>query len=141
MAGQRRCMLDTNIASFAIRGGNPPLERRLVAYPMSALCISVITEAELLVGGAKKPQAANLKTAVQQFLELVEVLAWDRKAAAAYGKLRAALELQGTPLGNLDTLIAAQAIASGCVLVSNDKALARTPGLQVEDWSVDARGA
>jgi tRNA(fMet)-specific endonuclease VapC len=60
----------------------------------------------------------------------------DRKAAGAYGPLRAMLEQQGTPLGNLDTLIAAHAVATGSVLVSNDKALSRTPGLRVEDWSV-----
>lgn len=134
-----RYMLDTNIASFAIRGANDALQAKLGAHPVSGLCISAITEAELLVGLAKRPQAGALKIAVHGFLQLVEVLAWDRKAAAAYGTLRATLERQGTPLGNLDTLIAAHAIASGCVLVSNDKALARTPGLKVEDWSVKRR--
>ncbi|MEO7851205.1 MAG: type II toxin-antitoxin system VapC family toxin [Rubrivivax sp.] len=129
-------MLDTNIASFAIRGANDALQSRLGAHAMSALCLSAITEAELLVGLAKRPQARTLKIAVQEFLQLVEVLAWDSKAADAYGTLRATLERQNTPLSNLDTLIAAHAIAAGCVLVSNDKALARTPGLRVEDWSV-----
>jgi tRNA(fMet)-specific endonuclease VapC len=62
------------------------------------------------------------------------VIAWDRKAAAAYGALRAELESQGTPLGNLDMLIAAH--ATGSVLVTHDKALLRTPGVQVEHWSV-----
>jgi len=103
---------------------------------MSVLCLSAITGAELLVGLATQPQARTLKIAVQQFLQRVDVLAWDSKAAAADGTLRATLERQGTPLGNLDTLIAAHAIAAGCVLVSNDKALAPTPGLRVEDWSV-----
>ena len=136
MAREPRFMLDTNTASFAIRGANDALRGKLGTHPMHSLCISAITEAELLVGLAKRPQAANQRVAVLQFLQLVEVLAWDRKAAAAYGPLRAMLEQQGTPLGNLDTLIAAHAIATGSVLVSNDKALSRTPGLRVEDWSV-----
>lgn len=136
MVGASRYMLDTNIASYIIRGGNKVLQARLSLHPLSALCISAITEAELLFGVARRPEAVVLKTAVSEFLRLVQVLPWDGVAAAAYGTLRARLESQRTPLGNLDTLIAAHAIACGCVLVSNDKALARVPELRVEDWSV-----
>jgi tRNA(fMet)-specific endonuclease VapC len=135
MVAKRRYMLDTHIASFAIRGANSALQARLRAHPAAELTVSTITEGELLTGLAKLPQAVALKVAVHEFLQLVDVIAWDRKAAAAYGTLRAELERRGTPLGNLDMLIAAHAIATGSVLVTNDKALLHTPGLQVEDWS------
>jgi tRNA(fMet)-specific endonuclease VapC len=59
---------------------------------------------------------------------------WDSAAADAYGRLRAALEAAGTPMGNLDTMIAAHALAEGCVVVTRDKAFGRVPGLLVEDW-------
>ena len=135
MVATRRFMLDTNIASFIVRGANEALKTRLHAQPIADTCISAITEGELLFGLAKRPEASALKTAVHELLYLVEVMPWDSRAAAAYGGLRATLERQGTPLGNLDTLIAAHAIATGSILVTNDKALVRTQGLQAEDWS------
>jgi tRNA(fMet)-specific endonuclease VapC len=113
-----------------------PLRAKLLAAPLAGLCISSMAEAELLYGLARRPEATALKTAVQAFMHHVDVLPWDGAAAAAYGSLRAALEKQGTPLGNLDTLIAAHALATGSVPVTSDKALKRTPGLMTADWTV-----
>ena len=134
MATARRFMLDTNIASFIIRGPGEALRARLRATPLPGTCISSITEAELLYGLAKKPGATALREAVASFVRHVEVLPWDSAAAAAYGELRAGLEARGAPIGNLDTLIAAHALAAGCTLATNDKAFVRVPGLAVEDW-------
>ena len=44
------------------------------------------------------------------------------------------MEAAGTPLGNLDTLIAAHALAADAVMVTNDHAFSRVPGLVVENW-------
>ena len=88
----------------------------------------------MLYGLARKPGATNLQTAVREFLMRVDVLAWDSAAATRYGVLRAALEASGTPLGNLDTLIAAHALATDAVLVTRDQAFARVPTLVVENW-------
>jgi len=128
-------MLDTNIASYLIRGPNPALAARLRGIQMTQLCISSVTQGELLYGLARKPGATNLQIAVREFLARVEVLAWDSVAATRYGVLRAALEAGGTPLGNLDTLIAAHALATQAVLVSNDQAFRRVPTLTVENWT------
>jgi tRNA(fMet)-specific endonuclease VapC len=128
-------MLDTNIASFIVRGPNVALRTRLSATAPGSICLSAVSEAELLYGLARKPEARALRRAVASLLKHLTVLPWDRACAPAYGDLRAGLEARGSPLGNLDTLIAAHALASGCVLVSNDKALARVPGLLVEDWT------
>ncbi len=130
----QRYMLDTNIASYIVRGPSPALAARLVAVPMAQLCVSAITQAELLYGVARKPGATNLQTAVREFLMRIDVLAWDNVAGARYGTLRAALEAAGTPLGNLDTLIAAHALAEDAVLVTNDQAFAKVAGLQLENW-------
>ena len=135
MQAPRRFMLDTNIASFIVKGANDGLKAKLRAYPIGDMCLSAITEGELLFGLAKRPDATAIKKAVHGLLQLVEVLPWDGGAAQAYGKLRASLEQQGTSLGNLDTLIAAHAIALGSVLVTNDKALLRALGEKAEDWS------
>jgi tRNA(fMet)-specific endonuclease VapC len=63
------------------------------------------------------------------------VLPWNAEAAERYGTLRATLESQGTPLGSLDTLIAAHALASRCTLVTNDKAFGRVAEIAVQDWT------
>lgn len=137
LVGARLFMLDTNIASFIVRGPKEALRARLIATPMAALCVSAITEAELLFGLARRPEATALKIGVHAFLRHVQVLPWDSTVAVVYGDLRATLESRGAPLGTLDTLIAAHALAASSTLVSNDKAMARTPGLQVEDWTLE----
>ena len=132
----RRYMLDTNIASYIVRGRSPPLAARLVAVPMAQLCVSAITQGELLYGVARKPGATNLQIAVHEFLMRVDVLPWTHAAGTRYGLLRAVLESAGTPLGNLDTLIAAHALSEDATLVSNDKAFTAVPGLTLENWMV-----
>ena len=130
----KRYMLDTNIASYIIRGPNSALTARLIEIAMAQLCVSSITQGELLYGLARKPGASSLQTAVREFLMRIDVLPWDSAAATRYGILRAALELGGTPLGNLDTLIAAHALAADAILVTHDQAFARVPALVDENW-------
>ena len=134
MAAAPRYMLDTHIASYIVRGPGAALAARLVAVPMAQLCVSSITEGEMLYGLARRPGATALQTAVREFLKRLDVLPWDSAAATHYGVLRAALEAAGTPLGNLDTLIAAHALATDATLVTNDRAFTRVPGLVVENW-------
>ena len=129
-----RYMLDTNMASYIVRGADPALAARLTAVPMSQLCVSSITQGELLYGLARRPGATNLQIAVREFLARLDVLAWGSEAATQYGILRATLEASGTPLGNLDMQIAAHALAMGAILVTNDQAFARVPALALENW-------
>jgi len=130
-----RYLLDTNTVSYVIKGNLPRVRERLLKVPMSQLGISVITEAELRFGLARKPEAEKLKIVVEEFLLRVEVLQWDSEAAKHYARVRAVLELAGEPIGNLDLMIAAQALAAGAVLVTSDRVFRRVKGLRVEDWS------
>jgi tRNA(fMet)-specific endonuclease VapC len=128
-------MLDTNTISSLIKK-NPAVSRRIASFPMERLCLSVISEGELLYGLAKKPNARNLHLAVQEFLKRVDVLVWDTDVAEHYGVLRAELEASGNVLGPLDMQIAAHASQLGAVLVTNDQAFQRIKKLKVEDWTV-----
>lgn len=130
-----RYLLDTNTASYVINGNFPRVRERLLKVPMAEVGVSVVTEAELRFGVAKRPEAAALKTVVEEFLLRVEVLPWDSEAAQHYALIRAALEKAGSPMGNLDLMIAAQAVAAGVVLVTHDHVFRRVKGLRVEDWS------
>ncbi len=130
-----RYLLDTNIASYVIKGNVAHVRENLRRVPMSDVGISAVTEAELRFGVARKPQATRLELAVQEFLLRVEILAWDSAAARYYAILRSALEDSGTPMGNLDIMIAAQALAADAILVSHDRVFHRVKHLKVEDWT------
>jgi tRNA(fMet)-specific endonuclease VapC len=127
-------LLDTNIASYIIKG-NIAVRRRLVTVPMDDVAISSVTEGELKYGVAKLTDNARLKTIVEAFLVRVNVRPWDSSAAQCYGPLRAGLEAGGAGLANLDTMIAAHALARGSILITHDKAFARVKGLALEDWT------
>lgn len=128
-------MLDTNTVSHLIKK-HPVVSRRILDVPMTSLCISSITEGELLFGLAKRPDAKRLHTAVKEFLLRVDALPWDSDTAACYGTVRANMERQGKTLGSLDLLIATHALNIGAVLVTNDRAISQVAGLHVEDWTV-----
>ena len=129
-----RFMLDTNICIYAIKHRPPEVIAALRAHESAGLGLSSVTVAELYFGVAKSGSARNL-SALEQFLAPLELADFDRSAAAACGPLRAAMEAAGTPIGPLDTQIAAHALALGVTLVSNNtREFARVPGLRLENW-------
>jgi tRNA(fMet)-specific endonuclease VapC len=130
-----RYLLDTNMASYVIKGNIPRVRERLVRVPMAEVGISVITEAELRFGVARKPEAARLREAVEEFLLRVEILPWDSEAAKSYAAIRTDLERAGEPMGNLDMMIAAHALAATVVLVTHDRVFHRLKHLKIEDWT------
>jgi len=134
-----RYLLDTNIASCVIKGNSPAVDRRLVKVAMAELAVSAVTEGELRFGAARLPQAVRLQAMIEDFFLRVAVLPWDSDAARQYGQLRAALEREGQPMGNLDAMIGAHALALDVVLVTNDHAFARIKKLKVVDWTKGQR--
>lgn len=129
-------LLDTNTASYIIKGNIPAVHRRLARIPISQVFISSVTEAELRYGVAKRPAATKLQQLVEEFLLRVTVLPWDTHAAKQYGQLRADLERLGQPIGNLDMMIGSHALAVGAILVTNDGVFGRIKKLKLEDWTV-----
>jgi tRNA(fMet)-specific endonuclease VapC len=134
-----RYLLDTNTVSYIFKGNFPAVRRRVAEVPFSQLSISTVTEGELRFGIARQPAATRLHAVIEDFLLRVSILPWDSAAAQHYGHLRAALERDGRPMGNLDTKIAAHALASGATLVTSDRAFARIKKLKVEDWTKRSR--
>lgn len=130
-----RYLLDTNTASYVIKGKPPLVRENLLRVPMSEVGISVVTEAELRFGVARKPAATQLRLAVDEFLLRVEILPWESPAARHYATIRSSLEDSGTPMGNLDMMIAAQALAGGATLITHDRIFRRVEELRIEDWT------
>jgi tRNA(fMet)-specific endonuclease VapC len=132
-------MLDTNTVSYIAKGHSKAARARMLNLEEDeVVCLSVITEAEIRYGLAKRPEAVALRERMEWFLAAVKVLPWGRDEARAYGVLRANLESSGKTLENMDMLIAAHAIAIGAVLVTNDKAFAQVEDLHAtENWATD----
>ncbi|MCX4025609.1 type II toxin-antitoxin system VapC family toxin [Endozoicomonas sp. SM1973] len=128
-------MLDTNTASYIIKGVSQ-VKERLCSVAMASVSISAITEAELLRGVARKPEAKHLANLVKEFLLRVNILPWNSDAAEAYAKLRTSCEKDGFSLGTMDMLIASHSVAVKATLITNDKAFYNVERLlSLEDWT------
>ena len=128
-------MLDTNICIAIIRRRPEAALRRLRGKAIGQVGISSLTLAELQYGAARSREPAAARDALAEFVLALEVAPFDDAAAAIYGEVRAQLESRGQPIGPIDTLIAAHALALDTVLVTNNvREFRRVRGLVVEDW-------
>ena len=131
-----RYMLDTNVCVELIRGRAPAIFDRLRRFDVDEVALSSITLAELEYGAAKSSNPARHRELLAKFLAPLAVLPFDTLAGESYGDLRAALEREGTPIGPLDTLIAAHAVSLGATLVTNNqREFRRVRGLHIENWT------
>jgi tRNA(fMet)-specific endonuclease VapC len=113
-------MLDTDISSYIIKGGYGAVEQHLRTTSPSNICISAMTRAELLYGLKILPARHHLHQAVHRFLKVTAMLPWDAEAANFHAEIKHQLKAAGTPIGDMDMLIAAHAIAADAVLVTNN---------------------
>jgi len=128
-----RYLLDTNVISAVLRSPHGKLAARLSAVPGHRLCTSIIVAAELRYGAAKMPSPRLLRS-VEEVLSAIDIMPFDVPADEIYAGLRAELERKGRPIAANDLLIAAHALALGCVVVTDDGDFGRVPGLTVENW-------
>ena len=129
-------MLDTDIASYIIKGRPQGVEAKLAALEPSRVCVSVITRAELLYGLKRLPPAHRLHIGVRRFLRIVRVLSWDAEAADFYADIRHELVSTGQVIGEMDMMIAAHSLAAAAVLVTNNtRHFERIPApLILQNW-------
>ncbi len=128
-------LLDTDICVEIIRARSLPLIKKMRQTAPQAVALSTITLAELRFGAYRSSDPARNLRALQSFIAPLSILDFDVDAAEAYGQVRSALEGAGTPIGPLDTLIAAHALSLGLTLVTNnEREFRRVPGLAVENW-------
>ncbi len=130
-----RFLLDTNICIYIIKQKPPELIKKFNNYNVGDIGISSITVAELEYGVKKSQKVQQNQQALNQFLLPLTIFDFDYLAAQTYGEIRTTLEKQGNPIGALDLLIAAVAIAHELTLVTNNtKEFDRIPILKLENW-------
>lgn len=132
-------MLDTNVVSDIVKRRSPVARLRLYSLGRGeTICVSAITDAGIRYGLAKKREALRLRSLMEEFLGNTRVMAWGREEARIYGNLKAKLESFGKSLGAMDMMIAAHAVATGAVLVTNDKAFGQVEDLRgLVNWATD----
>ena len=127
-------MLDTDICSYVLKTKSTKLAKRFQAETGN-IAISELVLGELRFGADNhQNRTQEIHDLIDDFILRLEVVPWA--ASATYGKLRALLDRRGTPIGNLDTLIAAHALHLGDVLVTNNtKHFERVPELKLINWN------
>jgi len=127
-------LLDTNICIYLINAKPPAVLARFQQYRLGDIGLCSVVAAELAFGVAKSGSVRN-RQALEMFLAPLTILPFDAASVWAYGELRADLERRGTPIGSLDTLIAAHALSQQARLVTNNtREFAKVPGLLLDNW-------
>ena len=127
-------MLDTNICIFTIKN-KPQMVREAFNRHHGQLCISAVTLMELIYGAEKSAAPERNLAVIEGFAARLEVLPFDKEAAAHNGMIRSELAKAGKPIGPYDQMIAGHARSRGFIVVTNNlREFERVPGLRVEDW-------
>jgi tRNA(fMet)-specific endonuclease VapC len=127
-------VLDTNTVIYFFKGQGRVAER-LSAEAPSEIALPAVVLYELMVGLFRSGQPERRRAQLAELARSVAVLPFGTQEAEHAARLRTTLETAGQPIGPLDTLIAATALAHGATLVTrNTRELGRVPGLVVEDW-------
>lgn len=129
-------LLDTNIVIYTLKNRITDFRNKIERVGIDNVAVSSLTIAELEYGAAKSnnPDAARAK--LYEFLMPFEIKDFDTRAAECYGRIRANLEKAGTPIGPIDTMIAAIAVSNHSIIVTNNtKEFQRVSNLEIEDWS------
>jgi tRNA(fMet)-specific endonuclease VapC len=128
-------ILDTDICSYIIRENSSVLLKNLNIHHKDKISITSITYAELLFG-AEKRNSKKIREKVEAITSKVNIISFDQNAAVEYSTMRLNLEQSGTPIGNMDMLIASCVLSEEAVLVTNnEKHFSNIMGLKIENWT------
>jgi len=130
-----RYSLDTNTCIRYLNRRSDAIRNKLPTIPARDIVVCSVVRAELAYGAAKSQTPAASAAKQQRFLRPYATLPFDDAASHEYGRIRAALEAAGTPIGPYDLQIAAIALVHGLIVVTHNVGeFGRVPGLQIEDW-------
>ena len=128
-------MLDTNICIYVLKKRPKAILDRFDKVRRDQIYISIVTYAELKFGVEKSLSKKMNQEILKEFIARLQIKLWDEEAANHYAKIRYHLERQGTPIGNMDLMIASHARSCGYKLVTNNlKEFNRVPDLELENW-------
>ena len=131
-------LLDTNICIYLIKRRPESIFRVLTSQEAGSVALSTVTVAELYHGAARSQNPERNRAALEQFLIPLVLADFDLEAAITFGVIKTALERNGTPIGPLDTMIAAHALSLDLTLVTNnEREFRHVRELKITNWVSD----
>jgi tRNA(fMet)-specific endonuclease VapC len=128
-------LLDTNICIYAIKNKPISVLEKIKENSKLGIYISSLTIAELEYGIENSNRVEENRVSLIKFLSIFNILSFDDQDAIPYGKLKAKLKKEGTIIGPIDMLLAAQALSKDLILVTNNtKEFERIENLKLENW-------
>ena len=129
-------LLDTNIVIYIRQKRPEDLLRRFQKLREGEAAISVVTLGELIYGAQNSARRASALDRLQELVMLIPALPLPESAGKSYGEIRAELQSNGQMIGNNDLWIAAHAVASDLILVTNNESeFRRVQGLKIQNWA------
>ena len=126
--------VDTNTLIYFFKGVGRVAERMLATTP-GEVAVPAVVLYEIETGIAKSSHPEKRRAQLEQLIDVVSIVPFDRAAATQAARIRAVLEHAGQPIGPLDTLIAGTTMAVGATLVTHNlREFGRIPDLTVIDW-------
>jgi tRNA(fMet)-specific endonuclease VapC len=128
-------LLDTDICSYIIRKRPETLIKKFKSIPLGEIGISVITICEFESGIPGSAHSEKLRSAIDTFLSPFSIIDFQQTDAISFGIIDSYLQSKGIPIGDMDAMIASQAISRGLILVTNNvKHYSRVRNLTYESW-------
>ncbi|MDR1149033.1 MAG: type II toxin-antitoxin system VapC family toxin [Spirochaetaceae bacterium] len=128
-------LLDTNICIYIVNKHPTEIVNRLEKYQPSEIKISSITVAEMEYGASKSKYREKNREALKKFLSPFEIINFDSMDAEIYGIIRSELEQDGNIIGPYDMQLAAQALRTDYVFVTNNiREFKKIKRLKIENW-------
>jgi tRNA(fMet)-specific endonuclease VapC len=128
-------LLDTNTCIRHLNNRSPSITARFRAIDEREIVICSVVKAELYLGAMKSRTPEITMEKQRAFAERFISLPFDDVVVVHYARIRARLEMAGTPIGSNDLMIASIALAYNLILVThNTREFSRVPDLQIEDW-------
>ena len=131
-------LVDTNACIRLINNSSPSLLARMQQTDPSEVALCSVVKAELVYGAYRSSRTAENLRILARFFAPFKSLAFDDRCVEQFGRARALLQEQGTPIGPYDLMIAATTIAADLVLVTaNVREFKRVVGLRFENWEAE----
>ena len=128
-------LIDSDIIIYSLKG-DPVITENLRNNRMYPMAISVITYGEMVYGARKSQQVERNLATARRVAEIYPLLPVTQSVIETFANIRADLQIVGTPVDDMDLLIAATAMAHNLTLVTNnEKHFLRIPGLSLVNWA------
>jgi tRNA(fMet)-specific endonuclease VapC len=130
-----RYLLDTDTFVYIRRGRSVQARARFDRLEPGEAVLSVIAYGELAYGIERKGVGREPWRALEELIQIIQVVPLPTEAANIYGSIRATLAKKGEMIGSNDLWIAAHAKMMKLILVTNnEREFRRVPGLKIENW-------